>query len=237
MSTPKAIILAAGRGSRLYPLTLSRPKCLLEVGGKRIIDWQIESLRSVGVEEIVMVVGYQKELLMAEVGPSVRYRVYDDFARTNNLHTLWSVREELEGDCFCLFADLIFEPEVLRQTIACEGDFGLVVDTGRILEGTMRVKVDGDRVMELGDQIDPEESNGNFIGVALIRQAGAGRLIEEMSRLVHAHEKDYYTLAVHRLAQQGVRVSSVDIRGKFWVEIDTKEDLERARTSIEQVEL
>ena len=109
----KAIILAAGESSRLYPLTLTKPKCLIEVGGKRIIDHQIEMLRKVGIEDIVVVVGYKKDMIVNALGSTVRYCEYNDFATTNNFATLWHIRDELKNNFVCLFSDVLFEIDIL----------------------------------------------------------------------------------------------------------------------------
>ena len=79
----KAIILAAGRGSRLYPITLNKPKGLLEVGDETILDRLVRQFKSSGIKDILIVVGYQKEHLMNHFGKSVRYRYYEDFSKTN----------------------------------------------------------------------------------------------------------------------------------------------------------
>src|SRR3989338_6930889 len=109
----KAVILAAGKSSRLFPLTLNKPKCLLEVGGKTIIDRQIEAISQIGIEDILIVTGYKKEVIMNTIKDEARYREYPDFEKTNNLHTLWSVRDELNNDFICLFSDLIFDTEII----------------------------------------------------------------------------------------------------------------------------
>ena len=100
----KAVILAAGKSSRLYPITLKKPKCLLEVGGKRIIDWQVDAIREIGIEDILVVIGYKGDEIIREVGDRVRYRQYSDYAKTDNLHTLWSIRDELHQDFLCFFS-------------------------------------------------------------------------------------------------------------------------------------
>ena len=93
----KAIILAAGKGSRLFPLTLNIPKGLLRIGNETIMDRLIRQLKIVGIVDILIVVGHHKEKLKEHFGNKVRYREYLDFDKTNNLHTMWSVKDELKG--------------------------------------------------------------------------------------------------------------------------------------------
>lgn len=109
----KAIILAAGKSSRLYPITLERPKCLLEVGKQSIIERQIDMLNKQGIDDILVVVGYKKEVIRDAVGDKVRYAEYNDYEKTNNLFTLWSIKDELDDDFILLFSDVIIEENIL----------------------------------------------------------------------------------------------------------------------------
>ena len=102
----KAIILAAGKGSRLYPITLNKPKGLLEIGDETILDRLIRQFRGVGIKDIVIVVGYQKEKIIKHFKGSVRFLQYSNYDKTNNLHTLWSVRDELNDDVIITFSSV-----------------------------------------------------------------------------------------------------------------------------------
>lgn len=223
----KAVILAAGRGIRLYPLTVSEPKCLVKVGGKSLIDWQVEAIRKIGIEDIVVVVGHQKEVIKKHFGNQVRYREFADYERTNNLHTLWSVRDELECTFMCFFSDLIFEVNVIEDLKRTTDDVSLVVDTGKVLEGTMRVKISRGRLVGIGDHIDTKEGSGNFIGIAQFSSAGSKMLVKQMGKMVPVpdHKKDYYTAALNFLLSKGQEIGYVDVKNKIWAEIDTIQDL------------
>lgn len=228
----KSIILAAGRSSRLYPLTLQTPKCLLEIGGMSIIERQINALRNAGVEEIVVVTGFQKEKIMEALGGRVRYRVYDNFASTNNLHTLWHVRDELNDDCLILFADVLFDPPLIERLIAHSADFCVLADTSRVLEGTMRITLASTLLTGIGSHIAPHDGHGNFIGIAKINTQAVPIFIDAMSNLVISgnHINDYYTLAFDQLARQGTIIAHLEAGNYRWTEIDTLEDLKTART-------
>ena len=222
----RAVILAAGRGTRLYPITLKKPKCLLEIGGATILNRQIRAIKEIGIEDIVVVVGHKKEAIMDAMGDTVRYREYADFAKTNNLHTLWSVREELNADFICIFADLIFDKEVVKRAKESRDEICLVVDTHRVLEGTMRIKLEKGRLTGVGSHIPVSEGSGNFIGIAKCSKKGAALLIAQMQKMVSAHQDDYYTIAIDALAKKGTKIGYVDISDVAWAEIDTKEDLD-----------
>ncbi len=230
MSTKmKAIILAAGKGTRLYPLTLEKPKCLLEVGGKSVIDRQIAAIHEMGIEDVVVVVGYKKEVIMSEVGAKVRYRAYHNFEETNNLHTLWSVKDELNNAFICLFSDLIFDTDVIRKAMESNDDICMVCNTHKILEGTMRIKLTDGKFTGVGGHIPVSEGSGNFLGIAKFSKRGANLLVSQMGEMVSGHKNDYYTIAIDVLAKKGIEIGYVNLHDSLWIEIDTREDLDRAR--------
>ncbi len=227
-TNPKAIILAAGMGTRLKPLTLDYPKCLLKVGGKPLIARQIETLCHSGVEEICVVVGHLQERIREFLGDSVRFLEYPDFSKTNNLHTLWHVREELSEGFLCLFSDVLFTGETIGRLLQSSEDLCLAVDGARVLEGTMRVKLKEGRLAGVGSHIPVVEGSGTFIGIAKFSAQGAKALLKEMESMVSGHQQDYYTLALDNILRRGGHVGFVDISDQPWREIDTLEDLKAA---------
>ena len=226
----KAVILAAGQGSRLRPAKPGIPKCLLEVGGKALIEHQLSSLDATGILDVLVVVGYKGEMIQRHVGNRVRYRICDTWESSNNFLTLWSIRDELEDGFVCFFADLLCDADPIAQVLAAPSEICIIVDTSRVLEGTMRVQIESGHVTGIGSHIPVSEGSGNFIGVAKFSPAGARQLLEQLEAMVETSRNEYYTVAVDRLACRGVPVGYVDMSGRPWVEIDTAEDLQRAHS-------
>jgi len=223
----KAIILAAGRGTRLYPITLTKPKGLLKVGEETILDRQVRQFRKNDIDDILIVVGYQKEVLMNHFGNAVRYISYEDYLTTNNLHTLWSIRNELNEDVIISFADLIVDNSIILRLSESESNITMAIDTSQVLEGTMRVSLVNDKIKSI-TSTSFEDADGNFIGIAKFSKTGCNLLINEMSTIIHGHHKDYYTIAVDNLARAGSRVDYLDVKDYIWREIDTKQEYEEA---------
>ena len=113
----RALILAAGIGSRLHPLTNNLPKCLVNAGEKPLIQHQIDALHSCGVEDIVLVIGYQAPQVREHLGTCVRYVENDQFRTTNSLYSLYLAREELDTDLFLFNCDILFHDSVLRRML------------------------------------------------------------------------------------------------------------------------
>ena len=128
----KAIILAAGRSSRLYPLTLETPKGLLDVGGQKPLLRLVGQLEKAGVDDIVVAVGHKKEKIQEALGGRVRYHEFPEYETKNYLHTLWSARHELDSECLILYADLMFDDEVLKKMIESPHHVSLAIDSGEV---------------------------------------------------------------------------------------------------------
>jgi len=225
----KAIILAAGRSTRLYPITLDKPKCLLDLNGKILLDRQIETLKELGVEDIVVVTGYLNEMLEKACEGKARCLHFSDFAKTNNLHTLNHIREELNDDVLVLFADVVFDKEILKDCIDSNENFNLVLEQDLVPE-TMRAKTINGKVIGIGKHVSEEEAEGNFIGLAKFSKKGAELLKEELDNLANDENSDaYYVLALNELAKKGHSISFTPVNGRNWTEIDTVEDYEQAK--------
>lgn len=230
----RAVILAAGKATRLYPLTLEKPKCLLEVGGRAIIDRQLEILAELGIMDIVVITGYKSEVIREYLGKRVAYRQYDGFENSNNLYTLNSIGNELDREFICLFADLIVDKTIMIKLIKSEFDFSLLIDK-KIRPGTMRVKVKNGLVKQIGNHVSIKRGHGNFIGLAKFSAAAGKKMALEMEKMVKQGNQDqYYTCALESLAEKGEKISVVETDGGWWEEIDTLEDLKNAEQQFSQ---
>jgi len=221
----KAIILAAGKGSRLYPITLTKPKGLLEIGDETILDRLIGQLNQAGVQDVLIVVGYQKEILINHFGNTVRYSCYNDFVKTNNLHTLWSVREELDDEVIITFSDLVVDQAIIDDLVESTSDITMAIDTSQVLDGTMRVAVNQKNIKNI-TTTTIDEADGNFIGISKLNRNGCVTLLGEMSKIVDGHFNDYYTIAIDNLARKGIVIGYTDVKEEIWREIDTEEEYE-----------
>ena len=230
----KAIILAAGKSSRLHPLTLDKPKCLLELEeGMTIIDYQIKLLKECGITDIVVVVGHLKERIKDFLGDRVRYKEFNDFEKYNNLHTLYNVKEELNDDFVCLFSDVILSKELLKKCIDSREDFCLLVHNKEILKDTMRVQIKGESIVNIGSHILPEEGDGNFIGIGKYSKKAAELMIKEMETMVEnaEHDGDYYTMPLIEIAKNN-KIGYEFAENLPWIEMDFLEDYEKAKKEI-----
>ena len=219
----KGIILAAGKGTRLHPLTLKKPKGLLQIGNETILDRLVSQFHECGIKDVLIVVGHQKDMIMQHFGDSVRYSHYTDFENTNNLQTLWSIKEELNEDVLISFADLVLHNSIIENLIETNYDITMAIDTSQVLESTMRVSITSDRIKDI-TSTSIKEADGNFIGIAKMNKNGCELLVKEMSSLINNHYQDYYTIAIDKIVRKGMIVNYFDVKSRLWCEIDTKKE-------------
>ena len=227
----KAIILAAGKSTRLYPITLENPKCMLQVGDKKIIDHQISWLRQCNVTNILVVTGYlnhmiESHLIDSYLNEDVRFIHYPNYENTNNLATLYSVRDKLNDDVVILFSDVLLSVNLLYRCINSSDNICLIVDPKNITDKTMRVVIHDDFIADIGGHIPVEQADANFIGVAKFSVDAAHDLVVKMGELLRDDTclHDYYTIALRDFSAFDSKVSYIEVDQDPWVEIDTVED-------------
>lgn len=230
----KGIILAAGLSSRLYPVTLNKPKCLLELEpGKTIIWHQIAVLKKCGINDIIVATGYHGEKIESALGAAVKYRNFPNYSRYNNLHTLYSIKDDLDDDVVCLMSDVVFGEKLLRKCLNNKENFCLLVHNKGVLKDTMRVKISKGRIVDIGNHILPQDGDGNFIGIAKFSKKGAKLLINAMGKLVKdpKHDNDHYTVSFIDIAKKN-KVGYRLAENEPWIEIDFLEYYNRAKNEI-----
>lgn len=235
----RGVILAAGLSARLRPLTEDKPKCLLPMGPKTILDWQLESLISVGVEEVLMVVGYRREMIESHIKehfPTLRvdYVVNDEYAKTNTLFSLKLALEAYHGDFYYLNADVVFEDEILQRLTPGEDGGFLAVDRKQCREEEVKVIVHDNVIDEIGKHLDPDVCYGEFIGVAKFSGSFAEEFRQTVFReAVAGNEMRFFEHALDCLADKS-KLYAVDITGLPCVEVDFPEDYEYAVNEVLQ---
>jgi choline kinase len=236
----KAVILAAGQGTRIRSVHGEHPKCLIEVEGKTILDHQLEALSIAGIHDVAIVVGYEKEQIIAHVkkqGPAYNQRVHfienPSFAITNNIFSLWVATEWLRGDSFIVLnADVVFDPVIFNSAVQPYAPISMIVDP-MWRDETMKVVIEDDRVTRMSKKISREDFSGTYIGITVFSKSIQNRFFRKLSDLIVAgHVNDFFNIAVQKLADEGVHIGYTTTDGLAWAEIDDPLDLEFARQSV-----
>ena len=233
----KAVILSAGQGSRLLPLTAERPKCLLPLGPKSLIEWQIDVLARCGVDEMVVVVGFRAalvEALLAKLArPGLRIRtLFNPFYNVaDNLGSCWLARHEMAGDFLLLNGDTLFETAVLRRLLGSPpAPITVTIDRKAGYDADdMKVHLEGTRLLEIGKTLPPARTDAESIGLLSFRGAGPELFVDAVDRALRVSEglKSFYLKVIDQLAKSQ-RVETATIEGLAWGEVDYPADLQRA---------
>jgi len=251
-----AVVLAAGQSKGLMPLTEERPKAMLDIKGKTILERQVDVINACGVKNIAVVRGYKKDAINL---PNLRYYDNDAFASTNELTSLLSARDALEGPFALLYGDLLFEESHLQKLLKSPADITILGD---------RAWNEGDRpkdargapdlvqledaqeagyrfvgaevphkVAKISPKLDQDAAHGEFVGLAMFSESGAKAVSDVIRQLESEHSGPFQeaeslahatvTDLLQELVDRGHNVQAVDVY-KGWLEVDTFEDYKRA---------
>ena len=233
----KAFILAAGVSRRLYPETYNIPKCMLDVGGKPIINYQLEALQNIGIDSVTMIIGYHREMLIEHVKrlfPDINFDfiINHHYFETNTAYSVYLGSDILKSDFHLLMnADVIYPPELITRIIDSENETVLAVDIKKC--GREEVKViegNNNRITAIGKELIEENCLGEFLGVAKLSKEFNQKFADSLTRLIDAGGKsDYFEAGMHPLLEK-TDVYYCDGSDLPCLEIDFIEDLNEARS-------
>jgi choline kinase len=229
----RGIILAAGKGGRLNGTAGERPKCLVELGGMSLVERQIETLRTAGIDDIVVVVGCQAGRVKRTCGRRVTYIENAIYAETNSLYSLWLARALLFDGFVVLNCDVLFHPILLSDLLTSRHEDALLLayrEAGQsaFSDEEMKVRVREGRVVAMSKQMNPDEADGENLGIVKFGPQGAAAVIEIMDRVVGSGSlREWAPRAFDEFAQTRP-LYAIGTRGYPWIEIDFPEDYRRA---------
>jgi len=238
-----AVLLVAGTGSRLRPLTDSVPKALLPVGSETILIRLIRQLRECGITRFVLATGYCEEAVreaLLQQGVAAEYCRNENFSTTQNSVSLLNCAATLCAEPFIkLDGDLVLDVEILKRVLSEPSEMVVAVDSSRHLDQeSMKTQIDGNGlVLDFGKSLPLSKSHAESIGVEKLDRNSGQVVLSRIAELVSQGITDRYYEDVYAELIQSVKLTAktVDIRGLSWTEVDTLEDLELARQLVEQL--
>lgn len=240
----KAIVLSAGQGKRLLPLTDSRPKCLLPFAGRPLLEWQLRALAMQGVTEAIVVVGFAAEAVETALerldAPGLRVRTLFNpfYSVADNIGSCYVALPEMTGDFLLLNGDTLFEPAVLGTLLAnATAPVTVTIDRKERYDADdMKVCLDGgSRLLAIGKTLPADSVDGESIGMLLFRGDGGARFAGSIQAVIREAEgpRRWYLSAIDRLARNDSGVEVLSIEGHQWGEVDFPADVEHARRLVE----
>ena len=243
----KAIILAAGQGNRLKPLTDEKPKCMVELFGKSLIEHQINAYKSCNISDISVVTGFRNDSITIS---NVRYFRNERYQITNMIESLFCAEKILNGDVIVSYGDIIFEKNVLKLLIQSDNDISVIIDKNwkdywsirskNPLADLESLKLDtNENILSIGQKVNKlEEIQGQYIGLMKFSEKGVNilkdfyhkckKISEKKANPLNANlpfEKSFMTDLLQGLINSNYKLHSVPVNGG-WLELDTIEDFE-----------
>ena len=225
---------------RLRPLTDTKPKCLLEVGGKTLLQRTVEAMVSVGVKEFLVVTGYRAEMIREHISllfPQFSFRFLDnvDYEHNNNIFSLWMSMQELHGqEVLLMDSDILCDPEAVRR-VARQDCAALAMQKHELGEEEMKIVVDeAGRIREISKTCSISEAVGESVGIEKMPPAYTEALYQELRQMILEEGliDIFYERAFERLIPQGHTFKVVDTTDLFSYELDTPEDFARASAAM-----
>jgi choline kinase len=238
-----AVILSAGQGKRLLPLTANKPKCLLSIEGQSIIEWQIDELVKFGIDRISVVAGYHagrvEQLLHKRYGPDRVEVIFNPtFSWADNLFSCWVAREEMNEDFVLLNGDTLFESAVLKRLMHAPVQPVTVVTHQKPTYDAddMKVSLRGDRLVNIGKKLVADKVDAESIGMILFRENGPVMFRRAVERSLQnpAAVKQWYLSVIAAMAQS-IPVWTISANGLQWCEVDFLADLKRAQQVVRAI--
>ncbi|MFO7865480.1 MAG: phosphocholine cytidylyltransferase family protein [Candidatus Aminicenantes bacterium] len=232
-----AVVLCAGSGRRLHPLTEDRPKCLLEIRGKTLLEYTVDALKRHGIQDIWIVSGFREDavrkLAAEKKWDRIHFVTNDRYHHTNTAFSLHLALKEFQADFILLNGDVLFDHRILKDLLSHPGKNCVVVDDRHELdEEDVKVTVFGKRVKNIGKELDPGQSLGEAIGINKISRDFGQRLTEVYGRLENKRElQHFFEKGFDELCRRNGHMDVVTA-GFDWIEIDTPEDFQRAVSEV-----
>jgi len=233
----QVVLLAAGMATRLRPLTDACPKCLLSVGAHSILDRALDVLEAAGLKELVIVTGYRAEMIRARIadrGGDLRVSwVHNSrYAQTNNAFSLLLAEEAVRGDFLLVDSDILFPLPLVQMLLGCPQLPCLALDRHPCGPEEIKVILDRDGfVADLGKTVDPARAAGESVGVEVFSASARDELFRALRHRVRdeGREEEFYEAAFKEMIDRGTRFRAVDTTACPAMEIDSVDDLDRAR--------
>tara|TARA_B110000027_G_C16115339_1_gene299818 strand:+ start:1216 stop:1953 length:738 start_codon:yes stop_codon:yes gene_type:complete len=239
------IILAAGQGTRLMPLTIDKPKTMVMVNGKPLIDYIFSTFDPNLIKNVAIVVGHCGQIIKDHFKNSFKdisidYVENEIHDKTNSTYSLWLAKRYMKDDIIIINADTIFHKDILSNLMNSSYESGLAIDdtlSPPLPEEAMKATIKDKVITDVSKTILSENTDGDAIGMYKFSGVGLKILIEELDNLINNSVTDkLFTFAVQRILKK-TKIYSITTEGKPWIEVDDANDLNDAKTVASKIEL
>lgn len=227
----KAIILAAGRGTRISRYLSGNPKCTVDLVNKKLIQYTVDLLKSRGVDDISIVVGYNQNAIR-EVLKDRTVKFYDNpfYDVTNSIASLWFARKELAGsDILIMNGDVFMEADILDDLLRCAAAPVMLADESRKESADYKFYYENNILLKYGKELTGSDITGEYVGIAKISSDFLPVFVKKMDELINTQQHSFWWENILYSLIPSSPVYVHDVGGKFWAEVDYVEDYERIK--------
>jgi choline kinase len=227
-----AVILAAGRGTRMQNITKDIPKCLLKIGKKTILERQIDTLLTKSINKIYVVIGFKAEKIRKKIKNVENVELIEnkEYATTDNIYSLYLTHDKIKGKEFILLnGDAVFEENIIKKLCLKKGFNAAPIDSDYYDLEELKVSEKNNIILKiLPKDASKELSNGSTIGIFKFSSKGSEILFDELEKLINKGVKNkWFEHALNHIFSK-IQMHKIDISGLKWIEIDDVGDLKKA---------
>lgn len=234
MSKLQAIILAAGMGTRLKPITESLPKCLVKIGKKTILERQINILNLNGIYDITVITGYKSDLIKKNIN-SKSFKIIENkkFKITNTLYSFMLALDNISEDFLCLYGDLVFDPEIIISILNQDNKISLVVDESSIKNDNHSVIIQNNKIKQINLKKNFNDVNSQFIGISKFNASSISLLKNFFNNydFENNYNDEFITIFDFFISKKIIEIFSLELN-LTCININDKKSLNRAQKSI-----
>lgn len=227
----QAIILAAGVGSRMRPLTLEKPKCLIDVAGQNFIDRQINGFKRCGIDNITVVTGYKSGMIREYLKNTVKYAYNPFYETTNSIVSLWLATLNIDDDILIVNSDVIFDENLIKNMIDCKNDINIAASKNWSEERGYKVEIINDKIVNMSMDIQHDKIGGEYAGLIFVKKDVMNNLKIQSEKLLEQKQFNvWFEDMVVEMIKSGNVADAIYVDTEKWYEIDSVTELEYART-------
>ena len=226
----KTIILAAGIGSRMRPLTDEKPKCLIDIAGKNFIQRQLDVFKKCALDDITVVVGYKFEMIKEYLKNAVNYIYNPFFETTNSIVSLWLATMNMNDDILVVNSDVIFDEELIKRMINCKNNINIAVSLNWSDERGYKAEIIDNHVVNMSMDIPHGKIGGEYAGLIYVKREVLNNLKIQSEKLLSQKQFNvWFEDMVVEMIKSGNIADVIAVNPDKWYEIDNVEELNYAR--------
>lgn len=224
----KVLLLAAGRGTRISRYLSGNPKCTVDIGNEKLIQYTIRMLNKKGIKDIAMVLGYRADIIKETLKDyDVKYYYNPFFDVTNSIASSWFAKDFLDDDIIIMNADVFLEEKLIDYILLQKESPVMFADSSRKEEADYKFKFENGVLLKYGKELEGDDISGEYVGIGKFSKDFIKEFIPQLEKMINEQQHSvWWENVVYELSKQK-DIYINDVKGMFWAEVDYIEDYER----------